>query len=215
MGVLVEFDAVSRRLVLGPTLETLPSLEVRLERQYAVDPSHPIAFCWVQCGDAGRLERTLDGDGTVDVYQRVGRGPDRSLYRIRRSGSGVVDAYRRWVVAGGELLESRGTEGCWRFEMRFPDRTSFARYHDFLEEEGVELTLHRIADDDPAGSENELLTDSQYEALAVAFESGFFEVPRDADLSELATELGISNQAVSERLRRAQSRLVEKHVASN
>lgn len=221
MGLFAEFDAASRELVLGPTLEALPSLEVDLERQYAVDPSRPIAFCWMRCAgrdrdrDRDRLERALTEDDTVAEFQRIGDADDGTLYRIRRSDSDVVGAYRRWVAVGGELLACRGSNGSWRIEMRFPDRESFTRYHGFLEQEGVELALHRLSEDDAEGRrEDELLTDSQHEALEIAFESGFFEVPREADLSAIASELEISNQAVSERLRRAQSRLVEEHVVS-
>ncbi|APW98050.1 bacterio-opsin activator [Halobiforma lacisalsi AJ5] len=215
MALFAEFDAASQELVLGPTLEALPSLEVELERQYAVDPSRPIAFCWMRCagGDRNRVERTLADDDTVAEFQRIADAHDGALYRIRRSGSGVVGAYRRWVALGGELLECRGSSGRWRIEMRFPDRGAFTRYHAFLEGEGVEIALHRLSEDD-APSDDDLLTDSQYEALEIAFESGFFEVPREADLSAIANELEISNQAVSERLRRAQSSLVAEHVVS-
>ncbi|SFC45403.1 Predicted DNA binding protein, contains HTH domain [Halobiforma haloterrestris] len=216
MALFAEFDAASTELVLGPTLEALPSLEVDLERQYAVDPSRPIAFCWMRCADRdrNRLERTLGDDDTVAEFQRIGDAHDGALYRIRRSGSDIVGAYRRWVALGGELLECRGSNGRWRIEMRFPDREAFTRYHSFLEGEGVEIALHRLSEDDAPSHDDDLLTDSQYEALEIAFESGFFEVPREADLSAIANELEISNQAVSERLRRAQSSLVEEHVVS-
>ena len=52
------------------------------------------------------------------------------------------------------------------------------------------------------------LTDEQYEALTMACETGSVDVPRATDLDELAAELDISHQALSERLRRAQATLV-------
>ena len=213
MGLRAEFDATSPDLVLGPTLDAMPSLEVRVERQYALDPAHPIAFCWVRCADLERLERTLAADGTVDAFECVERTAERTLFRIRRSDTDVVPAYRRWVSAGGELLECRGVDGRWEVTMRFPDRESFARYHEFLEGRGVQFDLHRLEtgpDVDRAASET--LTESQREALVLAFEYGFFEVPRETGLSEIAAAFGISNQAVSERLRRGQARLIEEYV---
>jgi len=214
MSLLAGFEASSPDLLLGQTLESLPSLTLDLERQYALDPAHPIAFCWANCRDLERLERTLDDDGTVDAYERITRSTEWALYRIRRSNSGVINAYRRWVAAGGELLDCRGVDGRWEVEMRFPDRESFARYHEFLEREDVEVRLHRLAAGDGTDREqgSETLTDSQREALVIAHECGFYDVPRETTLETIADALEISNQAVSERLRRGQSRLIEEHL---
>ncbi|AXR76893.1 helix-turn-helix domain-containing protein [Natrarchaeobaculum sulfurireducens] len=214
MSLLAGFEAISPDLLLGQTLESLPSLTLDVERQYALDPAHPIAFCWARCRDLERLERTLDDDGTVDAYERITRSEEWTLYRIRRSDSGVVNAYRRWVAAGGELLDCRGTDGRWVIEMRFPDRESFTRYHEFLQDEDVEVRLHRLAAGDGADHrrESDPLTESQREALVLAHESGFYDIPRETTLETIADALEISNQAVSERLRRGQSRLIEHHL---
>ncbi len=214
MSLLVAFEASSPALVLGPTFETLPSLEVDLERQYALDPDRPIAFCWVRCRDRERLERALAADATIERFDRIAGADGRDLYRLQRSETDVVGAYRQWVAAGGELLECRGADGRWTAEMRFPDRASFGHYHDFLVDEGVSVELLRLADagDRSRRAGEATLTDRQREALAVAHERGFFEVPRETELSEIAARLEISNQAVSERLRRGQARLVETHV---
>ncbi|AFZ73266.1 helix-turn-helix domain-containing protein [Natronobacterium gregoryi] len=212
MAILVEFEAASSRFVLGPTLEAMPSLAVELERQYALDPAHPIAFCWIHCDDFERLERALATDRTVDTFEQFDRTDERSMYRIRRSDSDVVHAYCQWVSVGGELLECRGADGQWTFRMRFPDREAFAQYHDFLEDENVHLALDRLADSEDvadSGPEDGVLTDPQREALELAFEYGFFEVPRETDLGTIAAALDVSSQAISERLRRGQARLVE------
>jgi hypothetical protein len=82
------------------------------------------------------------------------------------------------------------------------------------EDAGVGLGLRRIysaadpdagdpALDDPIG-----LTPARRETLLTALEVGYFAVPRETTLVELAAELGISDQAVSERLRRAQAKLL-------
>ncbi|WP_265108123.1 helix-turn-helix domain-containing protein [Halosolutus halophilus] len=219
MSLLAEFEAVAPDFVLGPTLSAIPSLEVELEDQYALDPDRPLAVCWFRCDDPERLDPTLDGDGTIDEFERIDEGDEWFLYRIRRSDSGVVDAYRQWVAAGGELLAGRARNGRWEIEMRFPDRDTFSSYHAFLKAEGVTVELRRLADgprpDRHDGDERATLTDSQREALRIAHEHGFFEVPRETELSAIADALGISDQAVSERLRRGQARLIEEHVVSD
>ena len=212
MSLLAEFDAASPDLVLGQTLQAMPSLTLEIERQYALDPSRPIAFCWARCSDFSRLERTLDDDGTVAEFDRFVRNDEVALYRIRRTNAAAIDAYREWVSVGGELLDCRGTDGRWELSMRFPDRDAFSAYHEFLEGHGVDLELHRLADGEHVGTDEGELTDSQREALLLAYEHGFFEVPRETTLSAIADALDISNQAVSERLRRGQARLVENHL---
>jgi predicted DNA binding protein len=54
-----------------------------------------------------------------------------------------------------------------------------------------------------------VLTRAQREALGLAFDRGYFDVPRDGSLDEMATNLDISPQALSDRLRRGQRNLLE------
>ena len=69
------------------------------------------------------------------------------------------------------------------------------------------LELHQSA---PAEDRTEYgLTESQAEALVAAYVRGYYDEPRETSLSELADTLGISETAVSGRLRRGSARLVE------
>ena len=52
------------------------------------------------------------------------------------------------------------------------------------------------------------LSSDQHEALVAAFETGYYDIPRDVTLEELADQLGISHQALSERFRRAYEGLI-------
>jgi predicted DNA binding protein len=60
---------------------------------------------------------------------------------------------------------------------------------------------------------NTPLTDEQRAALTEAFEEGYYEIPRRQTISEIADTLDISHQALSERLCRAHSRVVETQLA--
>ncbi|WP_336345992.1 helix-turn-helix domain-containing protein [Halalkalicoccus ordinarius] len=42
----------------------------------------------------------------------------------------------------------------------------------------------------------------QYDTLFQALKQGYFNIPREVDTAELAAQYGISDQAVTERLRR-------------
>jgi len=56
------------------------------------------------------------------------------------------------------------------------------------------------------------LTAIQEKILRLAYESGYYEVPRGTSIAELAKKLGISPHAISETIRRAHKRLVERYL---
>lgn len=63
--------------------------------------------------------------------------------------------------------------------------------------------------DEMADLGNPQITQRQREILRIAYQMGFFEVPRDSTLEDVSDELNISHQAASERIRRAMSQLAE------
>jgi len=67
--------------------------------------------------------------------------------------------------------------------------------------------LAATADDLRSGRTDPVEYAAQQEALSLAFDRGYFEIPRRVTLVELGDEVGVSDQALSERLRRAQTKL--------
>ena len=57
-----------------------------------------------------------------------------------------------------------------------------------------------------------MLTEPQQGAVAEAYRHEYYDVPREVSLDELARELEISHQALSERLRRANRVLVSEQL---
>lgn len=54
----------------------------------------------------------------------------------------------------------------------------------------------------------DVLTDKQRDTLELAISEGYYERPRETDLTTLADRLGLSKSAVSQRLRNAETNLV-------
>ncbi len=54
----------------------------------------------------------------------------------------------------------------------------------------------------------DVLTEKQRETLELALSEGYYERPREADLTTLADQLGISKSAVSQRIRNAETNLI-------
>lgn len=78
----------------------------------------------------------------------------------------------------------------------------------------LELFLEGLSGRGPPPRTWPRLTDRQSEALSKAFEGGYYQMPRRQNLRALAKEMGTSATALSEMLRRAEARLVERYVES-
>lgn len=211
MSIIVEFEFRPPEMVLEETFERVPEVELEVSREVAMDPVTPIAFLWVSGCDLDAFERAAEEDETVAGLQRYGRRGDEVLYRLVVSEDTGVNVYPAWVERGGELLYKEWGDGLWYAEMRFPDYESLQSLREWCSDNGVEFRLQSVYQDEGI-DDRQVLTDDQREVLELALESGFFEVPRQASMRDLADELDVSTQAVSERLRRANRRLVAEFV---
>jgi predicted DNA binding protein len=72
--------------------------------------------------------------------------------------------------------------------------------------EGIVVDVERIGEyDHRKGALAGALTDRQREAVEVAVETGYYAVPREASLGDVAEELGVAESTASTLLRRAES----------
>ena len=67
----------------------------------------------------------------------------------------------------------------------------------------------------PTGVSYSPLTEKQQEAFLLAYEAGYFEIPKATTLSELATKIGIKRVAMQERIQRAIHRIVQDFVETH
>jgi predicted DNA binding protein len=209
MSIIVEFEATHPGLTMYEALHRVPDMELELIQQVATDPKNPLLFVWAQGGNFEAFEAALAEDPTVGEVLQFSEHEDQLLYRIQATDAAEVVIYPIWVELGADLLESRWRNGWWHDRMRFPDRETFKELRDWFGELGVEFELRGIYTDREYRENAAGLTPEQREALVSAYETGFFEVPRESSMHDLAESLGISDQAVSERLRRGYGRLVE------
>ena len=67
----------------------------------------------------------------------------------------------------------------------------------------------------PTGVSYSPLTEKQQEAFLLAYEAGYFEIPKATTLSELATKIGIKRVAMQERIQRAIHRIVQDFIETH
>jgi predicted DNA binding protein len=172
------------------------------------DPTSGKFFYRIESADFDRFEDGLREDRTVGEFERVIETRDEeAIYSFEYTDeakllSPVVS------TANGVILDMKNDGRAWLLTIWAPDRTDLVHLWDYAQEHDIDIDLLRVNEYDSLGNTDAGLTDSQREALLVAFETGYFEEPRDATLGELAAELDISQPAASGLLRRGVKRLV-------
>jgi len=196
------------KIVLTETVTHDRSSAVRSVSEAGTDPSSGKFFYHIESSDFLRFEEGLRKDRTIGEFERVIEiGDDEAIYSFRYTDdakvlSPVVSA------ANGVILAMENDGSAWTLAIWIPERTDLAYLWDYAQENDIEIELLRVNEYASIGSPDAGVTDSQREALLAAFEAGYFEEPRNATLSEVATELGISQPAVSGLLRRGIQRLI-------
>lgn len=212
MSIIAELRIRSAGLVLAEALQAVPDVRLDLVTEVATDPDRPYMFVWARGCDLDAFESAMGDDGTVADWEPYNELPEQTLYRLQVSGETGVVTYPAFVEMGVNLLEATWRDGWWRIRVRFPDREAIGRVREWCADNGVTLELDGLfTDSGPQGRES-VLTPEQHEVLATAYDLGYFEIPREHTLADVAADLDVSSQAVSERLRRGYRQLVAEHV---
>ena len=113
------------------------------------------------------------------------------------------------------VLSAHGRSGVWTFELRFEDAAALGAFREYCD--GVDLDPEVVRVYDPTSPGSDLsygLTGPQREALVLAVDRGYYDIPRRCTTAELAAAFDISDQAVSERLRRGIATLIERTLGA-
>lgn len=90
-------------------------------------------------------------------------------------------------------------------------RAATAQFAALLEKRSQRLDIRHVA---PAKSSRGILTPPQEAAIRTALKHGYYDVPRPINLHDLAAILDVSSASLSERLRRAEGRIIRQFAAS-
>lgn len=196
--------------LLKAALERAPGMVVYPEEQYTGDETVHYIF-WADGGDLDAFEAGLDADPSVTDPRLLTELEARRLYQVTTTDQSYDTAtLPEWGDLGVVFLEGEGTHEGWTFRIRVPDRTALAEYRTLHRDSGRPFRLRTIYDESEAETAAEaLLTTAQQEALVSAYEAGYFDIPQSASQADVANQLEISPQAVSERLKRGLRTLLE------
>ena len=207
MSVIAEFSIPVEEFALYETLERRPDLTFNIDRVVAHNTTPVVPFVRVSHGKLEGLTELLEGDTSVKEVELFGETDDERFYRLVWTDTAQVIGY---MVNGHDatVQEATATDGEWHLRVLFPERSGLSATNEYAKESEFTLDVKRIYGVDGFEKAQYDLTEEQHDALSTAVEQGYYEIPREVSATELAAELGISHQALSERFRRASKNLV-------
>ncbi len=195
-------------VVLTETVAHDRTSNVRSVSEAGTDPTSGKFFYHVESSDFRQFEDGLRDDHTVGEFEQLIETSDgKAIYSFEYTDEAKVFS-PAISTANGVVLNMENDGNAWIFTVWVPERANLADLWETARRHEIDIELLRVNEYASLGTTDSGLTDSQREALLVAFEAGYFEEPRNATLGEVAAELDISQPAAGGLLRRGIERLI-------
>lgn len=209
-----EFTLTHADIALTQATAAVPGVTVRPE-QVVADGAETVLVFTVQGDELDTFEQALESSERVLELLLLSDDADGRCYRATLGGE-VLAVSTILTRIGVRLLDVVGSEGEWNVRAQFRSRELFLQLRDYCGAHDIAFRLRRLSrDDGEADWRLSGLTPEQWDTLRQAHEAGYFNVPREITQSELADRLGVSPSAVSQRLRRAMSQLIDAQLPTD
>jgi len=208
MGIIVETEIPATDFELGRILTLTRGGTISME---SMVPTGEGAVPVFSVGNNVRddFEKTVRDHPSVNSLELVSSDDEVSLYAI------AWQVERDLLLEGlqatnAHILGATGFATNWRFELRFPSHDAFDEFKQYCADAHISLGTSRVYNPSrPDAGPWYGLSEPQRETLIRAVTGGYYSIPRELSTQDLAAEFGVSDQAVTERLRRAIIALVE------
>lgn len=215
MSWIAEFTLPAADFPLGKVFEDWPWLTLELDRVVPTDDT-VMPYFWVHLNDDSpafsEIEAIFNDLPELRSGELMDHVDDKGLFRAlwEPEYMGVMSAIPR---ADLTVISASGSKDGWLFELRAESSGQFSEFQQLCEADGISVELARLSRLSEERSSTEYgLTAEQKEALLVAYRGGYYHDGRQKDLEALATQLDISRQAFSDRLRRGYRNLIENTI---
>jgi len=208
MTYTAEIHVSHPELALSPTIAALPEATVRIEHRTVSESGAQLLFVRVGNASGEALERALAADETVADPQFVTASGEDRIYRVRkRTGLDVLPD--TCEAAGCRPLSVYSAGEGWAARLHLYAREALIVFRRYCTEHGITYRIAELVHSEESPDVYGFgLTERQRETLRHAYENGYYDVPRRITQRGLATALGVSTSAISQRLRRATARLI-------
>lgn len=210
MATLVELSLPASDFALGRLLTAGTKIHIEFERIVPVS-TNVVPLFWAWNSDIDAFEERICATDHVQELIEIVQVEDRRLYLLN------------WEIPEGGFFEGfteteviiRSAHGyddeSWEFELLFPSQEELTTFHNYCRDVDIQYTIGEMHVLSEAGSDllENVLTEKQRDALLLALQRGYFQTPRQVTLSELVDELDISQQSLSDLIRRGNEALLE------
>ncbi len=214
MSTIVEASVPAAQFALDETARRVPDATFETVRVATDAGDGVMPLLWGTGAEEPEITAALEADDSTEAVRVRTRLHEASLYQV--AWTTRVRVVTNLLAADrGAILGARASDGAWTFRVFFEERDGVAAIVEECDRYDVDLRIERICpltQSSLAGRSD--LTEEQFRTVETALERGYYEVPRRTTLTELSAELGVSHQALSERLRRGHRRLVESALGS-
>lgn len=208
MPVIVRATVPASEFALYHVLDTLPDVRLEVERIIKSGEHAVMPLLWVRGVDLAPVQRAFADDESVRDVTLLAEFEREYLFRVE-----WLDRIRLLLqmITNSEatILDAHGRSDRWQLRVLYPSHEQLSTSHEFCDEHGLTFDIESIRELDAAPAGRYGLTEEQYQALVLAAERGYFQVPRAVSLEAVAAEIDLSHQAFSERLRRGIEALIE------
>lgn len=208
MSVIAHLRIPADSFELGRILDLESGATIELENLIPLGET-AVPFFSVEKASRDGFQERVGNHPSVENIRVVNEHDDQTLYALNWDVS--QDLFFQGILeTGANLLSGKGTAATWVFELRFLGHDRLSEFQEYCSNAGISLEVGRIYN--PTRPEAGMwygLTEAQRDTLFRAVKGGYYSIPREMSTKDLADELGISDQAVTERLRRGIITLVE------
>lgn len=198
-GTTAQFVLPAEEFAFGSVFESDSNARVELELTAAsLDNSALVNITTNDC-DRNVIESLLQTDPAVTDVNCIAERTEGWTYRLQWDGR-ARRLMQELVTEDTTLLTAWGTNNQWNLRLLTSDRNTLSEVYETITDLGYTITNLNITSYDGGDSDCSELSEKQQEALTEAYETGYYDIPQDITSDELAEQLGISHQALSERL---------------
>ncbi|MBV0922792.1 helix-turn-helix domain-containing protein [Halomicroarcula limicola] len=209
MVVISDITVPSEDFALGNLLDEYPDIDIEIERIVPLQDG-VMPLVWVANAPLEEVEGTIRADSLTKDVRVVTDADERSLFEIRWS-SEINGLIQSMIANDVQVLTADGDEDEWEFRLQFLSRSDLTSFREQCGANDVDIRLRRLYNPSIPDEDREL-TGAQTECVMAALDMGYWNVPREHTLGEVADRVGISTNAASQRLRRGLEKLVEREV---
>lgn len=195
-------------LALSETLDRVPEITVEAERIAAHSTDWTMPCIWVSGADFDAVGEAFAADPSIDSVIDSEIFDDEKYYQLDWSED-VQSRIDSYLDTQGSILKAEANGEGWTVRIRFVVRDQFDAFCEHLNDRDYSFELLDLTEPKEPRPSHGDLTSAQREALRTARERGYFAVPRDATVRELAAELDMSHQNLSELFRRGTGELID------